>query len=160
MLVLRFLLSALLALSGITDTGKFLEEAAKTFKTFEKSGSGKLNASSSKETQKSGVKSESENSNVESLDNAKLSENVDTVAVEKVSISEKIDKVSEGYKKVVLNPLSIPTQMQKLLYATVKPISEFFGAGYIMCGYENKNGPFNWFDVLSGKPNKNLLDLH
>ena len=160
--ILCFFVSALLALNGINDTGKFLEEMVKTFKMFEKSDS-----SSSETTKSKDMKSKTENSDTNSV---ALSENIDSksethsseddnsTTVKTNTIASKIENISEGYKKVVLNPLRFPSQVQKLLYAAVKPVSEFFGAGYIVSGYDPKKGPFDWFDTFSGKPTS-LLHL-
>lgn len=173
MAVLCMFVSALLALSGISDTGKFLEETAKTFKMFEKPSSSGSNISKSEDNPKKGNEKEnsctdSSNSTVQPNIVSSGPESSSSVVVlsedgvgqpkKKVTISEKIDNVSKSYNKNVLNFFKSPLQLQKLLYATAKPIAEFLGAGYVMCGYENKNGPFDWLDLLSGKPSS-LLGL-
>ena len=157
MLILRLFVAAFLALSGISDAGKFLEEIPKTFKMFEKSDSS--DTSDQKEVQKNESKSESKKSSSESLNSAEVPENVDTVSVKKVSLSEKAGEVSKQYNKTVSNYLGGPLQLQKLCVTGAKPIAEWASSGLVVYGDKPEGTLFNWLDVLSGKPNKKLLNL-
>lgn len=172
MIILRVFLSGLLALSGINDTGKFFEEAAKTFKMFEKSKSDIVNSSKTQEVQETEnselISSDTvskdcsvsdENIGPKSNDDGVSSQGVSSKSKENNTVSKKIENASEGYKKSVLKTLHTPLQLQKFMYSIVKPVSEFLGAGYIMCGYTPKGSAFSWLDLFGGKGDPKFLEL-
>ena len=161
--VLCYFAAFLLSLSGLNDTSKFLDEAAATFKMFEKSDSSK---SSTKEDEKKDEKAKQSDSNdLSSKDDTKKdklasSDDESKESTKKGTISEKIENIGKGYKKIVLNPLRLPSQLQKLLYATVKPISEFLTAGYIAAGKGFKDTEADkWAGYFGGKFDDRFLGL-